>query len=202
MAGRRILFRRRFDAAPHCGAAQTPTHPLNGGETASAATMFNNSYQAGFMSILYSIGSKPLQIWDKEGASFVFFCVFFVARCARPTSTNNFPHPQPSHPPQKQKHSTKKVHNGHIKRITDADIKSSVLEVMSSNVSTTFITCPAGGPSATLGIKLPFLVCLVGLSWVVVCVCLFVCLFGWVGLGAVNAGWGLGAGGNACLEGC
>lgn len=50
------------------------------------------------------------------------------------------------------------MHNGHIKRITDADIKSSVLEVMSSNVSTTYITCPAGGTAATLGIKLPFLV--------------------------------------------
>jgi hypothetical protein len=25
------------------------------------------SYQSGFLSILYSIGSKPLQIWDKEG---------------------------------------------------------------------------------------------------------------------------------------
>jgi hypothetical protein len=25
------------------------------------------SYQSGFLSILYSIGSKPLEIWDKEG---------------------------------------------------------------------------------------------------------------------------------------
>lgn len=29
--------------------------------------MFRNTYQAGFLSILYSIGSKPLQIWDKKG---------------------------------------------------------------------------------------------------------------------------------------
>lgn len=28
--------------------------------------MFKNSYQSGFLSILYSIGSKPLQIWDQE----------------------------------------------------------------------------------------------------------------------------------------
>lgn len=49
------------------------------------------------------------------------------------------------------------VRNGHIKRITDEDIQSSVLEIMSSNVSTTFITCPAD-PQKTLGIKLPFLV--------------------------------------------
>jgi len=25
--------------------------------------MFKNTYQSGFLSILYSIGSKPLQIW-------------------------------------------------------------------------------------------------------------------------------------------
>lgn len=28
--------------------------------------MFKNSYQSGFLSILYAIGSKPLQIWDQE----------------------------------------------------------------------------------------------------------------------------------------
>ncbi|VDM17735.1 unnamed protein product [Hydatigera taeniaeformis] len=28
--------------------------------------MFKNSFQSGFLSILYSIGSKPLQIWDKN----------------------------------------------------------------------------------------------------------------------------------------
>ena len=29
--------------------------------------MFKNTFQSGFLSILYSIGSKPLQIWDKQG---------------------------------------------------------------------------------------------------------------------------------------
>merc|ERR1712167_444886 len=77
--------------------------------------MFKNTFQSGFLSILYSVGSKPLQIWDK------------------------------------------KVRNGHIKRITDQDIQSSVLEVMGTNVSTNYITCPAD-PNKTLGIKLPFLV--------------------------------------------
>uniref|UniRef100_A0A673G9V0 Cilia and flagella associated protein 20 n=1 Tax=Sinocyclocheilus rhinocerous TaxID=307959 RepID=A0A673G9V0_9TELE len=55
--------------------------------------MFKNTFQSGFLSILYSIGSKPLQIWDK------------------------------------------KVRNGHIKRITDNDIQSLVLEVEGTNVS-------------------------------------------------------------------
>merc|ERR1712146_24573 len=77
-------------------------------------TMFKNTFQSGFLSILYSIGSKPLQIWDK------------------------------------------KVRNGHIKRITDNDIQSSVLEIVSTN----YITCPAD-PQKTLGIKLPFLVMII-----------------------------------------
>ncbi len=80
--------------------------------------MFKNTFQSGFLSILYSIGSKPLQIWDK------------------------------------------KVRNGHIKRITDNDIQSLVLEIVGSNVSTIYITCPAD-PTKTLGIKLPFLVMIV-----------------------------------------
>lgn len=33
--------------------------------------MFTNAYQSGFLSILYSIGSKPLQIWDKNSTHFV-----------------------------------------------------------------------------------------------------------------------------------
>jgi hypothetical protein len=52
------------------------------------------------------------------------------------------------------------VKNGHIKRITDADIQSSVVEVMGSNVSTTFIQTPID-PKETLGIKLPFLVMII-----------------------------------------
>ncbi|KAK7405642.1 hypothetical protein VNO78_07202 [Psophocarpus tetragonolobus] len=31
--------------------------------------MFKNTFQSGFLSILYSLGSKPLQIWDKEEVS-------------------------------------------------------------------------------------------------------------------------------------
>ena len=84
----------------------------------SKLTMFRNTFQSGFLSILYSIGSKPLQIWDS------------------------------------------KVKNGHIKRITDQDIQSSVLEIMGTNVSTSYIVAPAN-PKHTLGIKLPFLVMII-----------------------------------------
>ncbi len=80
--------------------------------------MFKNTFQSGFLSILYSIGSNPLQIWDK------------------------------------------KVKNGSIKRITDNEIQSLVIEMIGANVATTYITCPPQ-PRASLGIKLPFLVIIV-----------------------------------------
>ncbi|KAI4988919.1 hypothetical protein ZWY2020_036236 [Hordeum vulgare] len=80
--------------------------------------MFKNTFQSGFLSILYSLGTKPLQIWDKE------------------------------------------VVDGHIKRPQDEDIKSNVLEIVGTNVQSTYITCPAD-PAATLGIKLPFLALIV-----------------------------------------
>merc|ERR1712070_1299796 len=83
-----------------------------------AGAMIKNTFQSGFLSILYSIGSKPLQIWDKQ------------------------------------------VRNGHIKRLTDTDIQSSVLEIMGTNVSTNYITCPAEAKQ-TLCIKLPFLVMII-----------------------------------------
>lgn len=54
--------------------------------------MFHNTFQSGLLSVLYSIGSKPLQIWDKA------------------------------------------VRNGHIKRITDEEIQSLVIEISGQNV--------------------------------------------------------------------
>ena len=52
------------------------------------------------------------------------------------------------------------MRNGHIKRITDNDIQSLVLEIEGTNVSTTYICAPAD-PKKTLGIKLPFLVMII-----------------------------------------
>ncbi|XP_030382798.1 cilia- and flagella-associated protein 20 [Scaptodrosophila lebanonensis] len=80
--------------------------------------MYRSAYQKGFLSVLYSVGSHPLERWS--------------------TYTKN----------------------GYIKRIYDEDIKSLVLEVMGSNVSTTFIHCPSDC-KMELGIKLPFLVLLI-----------------------------------------
>uniref|UniRef100_A0A7E4VX59 CFA20_dom domain-containing protein n=1 Tax=Panagrellus redivivus TaxID=6233 RepID=A0A7E4VX59_PANRE len=80
--------------------------------------MFHNTFQSGLLSVLYSIGSNPLQIWDKS------------------------------------------VKNGHIKRLTDEEIQSLVIEIAGANVSTSYITCPLD-PKKTLGIKLPFFVMVV-----------------------------------------
>ena len=44
--------------------------------------------------------------------------------------------------------------------MSDDLIQSAVLEIVGSNLSTTFITCPAD-PQKTLAIKLPFLVLVV-----------------------------------------
>lgn len=77
--------------------------------------MFRSQFQSGILSILYSMGTKPLQLWDK------------------------------------------KVRNGHIKRISDDDIQSLVLEILGTDVRTIYITCPAD-PAVQLGIKLPYLV--------------------------------------------
>lgn len=48
------------------------------------------------------------------------------------------------------------VQNGHIKRLTDQKIQSSVLEIAGTNVSTTYIQCPAE-KNKFLGIRLPYL---------------------------------------------
>ena len=80
--------------------------------------MFRNTFQSGFLSILYAIGSKPLQIWRQN------------------------------------------INNGYVKRITDFEMQSSVIEICGANVSTCFLSCPSN-PKQTLGVKMPFLVLLI-----------------------------------------
>ena len=40
--------------------------------------MFKNTFQSGFLSILYSIGSKPLQIWERKVRDFFFSDTVFA----------------------------------------------------------------------------------------------------------------------------
>ena len=72
--------------------------------------MFKNTFQSGFLSILYSIGSKPLQIWEKQVQ---------VSLNVMRSRWNTLP---------------LQVRNGHIKRITDNDIQSLVIEIEGTNV--------------------------------------------------------------------
>ena len=80
--------------------------------------MFKNTFQNNLLSILYSLGSNPLQIWSKE------------------------------------------TKNGQIKRITDNDVQSLVIEITGSNVATTYITLPAN-PRQSLSITLPNIILIV-----------------------------------------
>uniref|UniRef100_A0A0R0H2W7 CFA20 domain-containing protein n=1 Tax=Glycine max TaxID=3847 RepID=A0A0R0H2W7_SOYBN len=186
--------------------------------------MFKNTFQSGFLSILYSLGSKPLQIWTKkvlENTTHWEYQVTSISEHQSPANlkkttypiaqrlfamrrwfAKRFLHPDivsiydyiflwdedlgvehfspsSSKPLQiwdKEVMAVKgrksgvlvqfhtviavKVVNGHVERPQDEDIQSNVLEIIGSNIQSTYITCPAD-PAATLGIKLPFLVLIV-----------------------------------------
>ncbi|CAK1584681.1 unnamed protein product [Parnassius mnemosyne] len=79
--------------------------------------MYRNKYQRGKLTIFYSVGSKPLEIWETH------------------------------------------IKNGYVTRFLDQDIKSTVLEIGGTNISTTYISCPKG--NQVLGITMPFLVMIV-----------------------------------------
>lgn len=79
--------------------------------------MYRNAYQRGMLTVFFSVGSKPLNIWETH------------------------------------------MQDGYITRFLDQDIKSMVLEIGGTNVSTTYMTCPKG--NNVLGITMPFLVMIV-----------------------------------------
>ncbi|KAG1048003.1 hypothetical protein G6F43_009580 [Rhizopus delemar] len=89
--------------------------------------MFKNTFQSGFLSILYSLGNEPLQLWS-------------------------------CHLPEKTEEGENE--DAYIERVVDDHISSTVIELASSNLSNTYITCPAQ-MNKTLGIKLPFIVLVV-----------------------------------------
>ncbi|XP_060805509.1 cilia- and flagella-associated protein 20-like [Amyelois transitella] len=79
--------------------------------------MYRDSYQRGMLTVFFSCGSKPLNIWETH------------------------------------------TQDGYISRFLDQDIKSMVLEIGGTNVSTTYMICPKG--KQVLGITMPFLVMIV-----------------------------------------
>ncbi|KAI9472104.1 MAG: flagellar associated protein [Benjaminiella poitrasii] len=90
--------------------------------------MFRNTFQSGFLSILYSLGNEPLQLWSSH------------------VSTDDSQDDDTSF--------------SHIEQVADDLISSTVIELVSPNLATTFISCPRD-PARTLGIKLPYLVLIV-----------------------------------------
>lgn len=52
------------------------------------------------------------------------------------------------------------MRNGHIRRVSDEDVQTLALEIMGTNVATTYILCPADRKNV-LGIRLPFFVMIV-----------------------------------------
>jgi hypothetical protein len=63
--------------------------------------MFKNSYQSGFLSIFYALGSQPLQIWGQDGA-FVR-CVLCALASQRTAGRTHDPPSTPrTLPPQQQ----------------------------------------------------------------------------------------------------
>jgi len=81
-------------------------------------SVYKNIGQQGFLSVMYAIGQRPLDNWEKQ------------------------------------------IRQGHVKRMTDADIRSLVIEILGNNVNTTFITSPPN-PHQVLGVRLPIMIMVV-----------------------------------------
>jgi hypothetical protein len=121
--------------------------------------MFKNSYQSGFLSLLYALGSKPLQIWDQEGEASPRVqrrgaqATAAVARprhrrCSRPWRR---PPARPAHGATAAPLSPLfPAREGHVRRVTDEDIQGTALELAADNIANVHISCPAD-PTKTLG---------------------------------------------------
>jgi len=116
--------------------------------------MFRNKYhQNGLLSILYSIGSKPLQLWQSQSTfhyNIVSRILVFIQQHHHQSQL--IPFPPPPLPPT--------VEDGQVQRITDPDLESSAIELTGQNISTSFITCPFK-PDQTLAVNLPVIVLIV-----------------------------------------
>lgn len=108
--------------------------------------MFRKSFQKGFLTVLFSGGASPLRIWDRMvkfaqlffpkifysfPSLFLWFLFFYF-----------------------------QIVNGHVKRVTDEDVRTLVLEMRGTNVATCYIFTPIN-PKEVLGITLPFLVMII-----------------------------------------
>lgn len=93
--------------------------------------MFRNTFQSGFLSILYSLGNKPLQLWDKHGAWCALYWVMECV-CATPAQVGwsiESMHVSIAPMHKRTNERTRAVENGAIKRVADDEVQSGVLEI-------------------------------------------------------------------------
>ncbi|GJJ77380.1 hypothetical protein EMPS_09739 [Entomortierella parvispora] len=114
--------------------------------------MFKNTFVSGFLSVFYSLGSDPLQLWAKRVGS---------PPSSRAQGSN---HPNDDNNGEgtsaESTSSTPSHPEPHIDFVIDDTLNSKVLELISTHLPSTFITTPSLA-TRTLGIKLPFLVFMV-----------------------------------------
>ncbi|KAK3808664.1 MAG: hypothetical protein J3Q66DRAFT_303933 [Benniella sp.] len=118
--------------------------------------MFKNTFQSGFLSIFYSLGSDPLQLWAKRvgsppsASSSKSKQSGGASSSSSSTGDNTLQSTSPPPPPIEP----------HVDFVVDDTLNSQVLELLSTHLPSTFITTPSLA-TRTLGIKLPILVFLV-----------------------------------------
>lgn len=134
--------------------------------------MLRGTYQPGLLSIFYSIGSKPLELWGEEGAEtkrqggeeqeeWVAAwrdpgCWLGRGLCAREQSLALRASPRATSSPLPPT-SPIAVSDGTIARVTDEDLGSSALELWSTSPHSASVSCPPPG-RGELGATLPLLV--------------------------------------------
>ncbi|KAG0093076.1 hypothetical protein BGZ92_007551 [Podila epicladia] len=109
--------------------------------------MFKNTFVSGFLSVFYSLGSDPLQLWGKRIGS-------------GPPKTKGNDEVDHDSPQAISPDSSVQVQEPHVEFMIDETLNSQVLELLSTHLPSTFITTPSLA-TRTLGIKLPILVFLV-----------------------------------------
>ncbi|KAG0220482.1 hypothetical protein B0O80DRAFT_452109 [Mortierella sp. GBAus27b] len=117
--------------------------------------MFKNTFQSGFLSIFYSLGSDPLQLWAKRVGPPQSTKPKTAAPSSSSSSGDNTSQAETGSPPPPPP-----PIEPHVDFVIDETLNSQVLELLSTNLPSTFITTPSLA-TRTLGIKLPILVFLV-----------------------------------------
>ncbi|KAF9969434.1 hypothetical protein BGZ73_008223 [Actinomortierella ambigua] len=129
--------------------------------------MFKNTFVSGFLSIFYSLGSDPLQLWATRVGPPIQPKPSGSAAPPRKKlkqdqdNDNHSDHEDDDEEKDVSEESTPPpLIHPHVQFVSDDTLNSQVLELLSPNLSNTFITTPSLA-TRTLGIKLPYLIFLV-----------------------------------------